>query len=448
VVLEAAGDAWKVVEAEIGGDEIVVLGAHPATAADGVPAPLRTRDGGEVALLPSLKTCVCRVIDLPGATADQIDNMMALRIELELPYPVAESTWACEPRMNGHGANGQVLLIAAASREIAPAEQALQAWGVRDAAVEFAPAGLAELALAADPSAGTVAVLQVEGDAALLVLAHGRSLCYVRRIGLVDPDDDSQLVREVNQSLFDYQLRSGNPRPERLAVLGGRSSLNESLKAQLELPATTVRLPKVFSVPADAIPPDALVSDYAACLGALLAMHRRLRGEASAAPSLCKSKHVGHAAGWRGRRGLLLGLNGGLLALALVLGAVAGSVRLHTAEKLIESGRPIIGGLEKLQEEVEILRYEEKHPRAVLDVLKAMAEALPPEIKVQSIEVTPKGNVTLTGKTGTVEAASDTAMAALRDSKVFVNPQFHGATKEQDGFGFRITCDLRGGAGK
>ncbi|MDX9975473.1 MAG: hypothetical protein RBU21_20980, partial [FCB group bacterium] len=206
VVLEQSGGGWKAVEAEIGGDRIVILNAQAVAGPLGLPEAVRTRNGNEVALLPELLTCVCRVFDMPGAVGDQVRNMVALRLELELPYPVEESTWACEAQTNGHGPSGRVLLIAASTQEIALAEHMLREWGVRDADVEFAPAALAELALATNASAGSLAILRVEQTTATLVLGHGRSLCYTRQIRLDGAAEGwiPSLAREVNQSLYDY----------------------------------------------------------------------------------------------------------------------------------------------------------------------------------------------------------------------------------------------------
>lgn len=453
VILEQSGDAWKAVEAEIGGDHIVVLNAHAVSGQQGPPEAVRTRNGNDVALLPELQTCVCRVFDMPGAVGDQVRSMVSLRLELELPYPVAESTWACEAQMNGHGPSGRVLLIAAATQEIALAEHTLHEWGVRNADVEFAPAALAELALATDVSPGTLAILRVEQTAATLVLVHGRSLCYTRQIRLdaatgAAEDWIPSLAREVNQSLYDYQLRTGNPRPERLTLVSNANAgvLLDALESQLEMPASPLLLPDAFAAPSG-VSVDDLLDEYPACLGALLAMHRRARGETSAAPPLQRQKRAARAAGWRGRRGQLIAINAALLVLVLLLGFAVQSVRMSNAEKLIAGSEPIRTGLEKLQEQVEILRFEEKRPRYMLDVLQGMAEVLPPDIKVESLTIDPKGKVALSGTAGSVEAASDAAMTSLRESKMFINPVFHGATKEKDGFGFRITCDLRGGQG-
>ncbi|MDX9974801.1 MAG: PilN domain-containing protein, partial [FCB group bacterium] len=243
-------------------------------------------------------------------------------------------------------------------------------------------------------------------------------------------------------------LRTGNARPERLTLVCNANAgvLLDALESQLELPASTLPLPEVFGAPSS-VSVDGLLDEYPACLGALLALHRRARGENSAAPPLHRQKRAVRGAGWRGRRGLLMGLNAGLLALVLVLGLAVQSVRMSNAEKLIAGSEPIRTGLERLQEQVEILRFEEKRPRYLLDVLQGMAEALPPDIKVESLAIDSKGKVSLSAQAGSVEVASDAAMTALRESKMFMNPTFHGATKEKDGFGFRITCELRGGQG-
>ena len=90
--------------------------------------------------------------------------MVALRLEVELPYPVADSVWMYEPRTNSEGTISNVLVIATASSEIASAESELRKGGLRGAAMEFAAGGLAELANVSGAANGTTAVASINGN--------------------------------------------------------------------------------------------------------------------------------------------------------------------------------------------------------------------------------------------------------------------------------------------
>lgn len=74
-----------------------------------------------------------------------------------------------------------------------------------------------------------------------------------------------------------------------------------------------------------------------------------------------------------------------------------------------------------------------------------MIEALPRGIQITVLEITPKGKVTISGKTPSVEAASQKAMVAMEASPRLRNPRFLGSTQEQQGLTFRVSCELRSG---
>ncbi len=459
VVEHSTRNGWKAVEAEVDRESITVLGTYVLDdeAANRGPQWLRHGNNARVALIPDSQKSVCRMLEMAKASPDQVERMVALRLELELPFPVAESTWICEPQANGVGAVSRALLIATSTRTISDAEVQLRNWGIRGADIEFAPAGLAELGLACNPSSDTVAVLRVERDSALLVMTHARALSYARHIRLALTDDGStnpemtwvpRLAKEVKQSIYDYQLRTGNDAPERLFISGwrmGESDLLTSLAAPLEMPVCELRPPLTVRVVKPGSTEESLLAEFPIALGVLVAIQRRAQGERSAAPTFRRRRSRALAIDWKARGGTLVALNVLFLFLLLVSLFAIPSVQVSSADRLMQDSRPLLRRLEGLQEEVDILQYESKRQTSQLDVIRALAEALPSDVTVETFTVDSKGKVTIGGKAKSVELASDTVVAALEASNAFANPQFRGATREKEAFGFQITCELRAG---
>ena len=135
-VLKRAGGRWKVVEAGMSSAGIVirrarVLGnsgaplspsdrgpldrairASEAAPADAIPS---LNNHGQVILLAGSDRSICRLMQLPQASEEDTRRMVALRLETELPYPVAESLWACE---RAAGARGGRCIAGAQRRDL------------------------------------------------------------------------------------------------------------------------------------------------------------------------------------------------------------------------------------------------------------------------------------------------------------------------------------------
>jgi len=461
LVLERTSEReWKAVEGEVGGDRITVFRAEVLKSMDGTPDLSQLGNGADVILVSNSPRAVCRFLDLASASADQTERMVALRLETELPYPVAESTWVWERQEPANATAGSVLVIATGTAEIKEADEELRANGKRCTGVEFDGAGLAELAVACAPPVDTVALVSVGAKRAVLAITHAGRLRYVRRISLdgVVPGEErsandvvSRLANELDQSVYDYSLRTGGERPERLLVAGegiGDHSMREALGARLRLAVEGVCLPEILDVVDPAAGSGKLLTVFPECVGALIAVHRRLRGERTAAPALRGQQ------GWqfgeidlRNKRFALICANVALFAalIAALFGVRASQLR--AANHVIEESRPLLPDLERLEDEVEILQYESGRQRSILDALVPVAEALPAQVKIETLKIDPKGKITIAGMTKSVEEVSEKAISAMRASTALANPRFLGATKEKDGFAFQITCELRAGAG-
>ncbi len=494
----AALNTWKVVEAELNATGITVLRARlslrdslakrssaqsreEGSSEGSVSEMLGNLNGTTVTLVPDSARSVCRLLDIAAAAPEQLKHMVALRLELELPYPVADSVWVCEepqqwrePGTNGDGTIPKVLVIAAAAEDIALAESELRNVGVRDGvAMEFAAGGLAELAAdashqlgeaslraeaspstnASGPANGTAAIANLDGDEATLAIAHHAALCYSRNIRVGPVASGGQglaqlLGQELRQSIYDYTLRTGNGAPVELLVTGelmGDEDLVGTLTEHLGIPVKPMDCPDLFDLPKPELVEGDLLADYPVLAGVLISMRRRMLGQPAAAPPLRRRRRRFGTMDLGNRRVQLFGLNA--VALLLFAASLFGvqALRLDSADRLMRESQPLLQSLERHREEVDILQYEAGRRRPVLDTMMALSEALPKEIKVETLTIDSRGKISIGGKAKSVEMASDTAIAALRASTFFVNPQFNGATREKEEFSFQITCELRGG---
>ncbi|MBN2309841.1 MAG: PilN domain-containing protein [Candidatus Hydrogenedentes bacterium] len=464
LILERAGEhQWKAIEAEIAEGRATISRAcmWPSTAPAGAPGESRGEgesfaNADEVVLVVNSRSSVCRFLDLVNAPPDQIRRMVALRLETELPYPVADSTWVTERQDNGAPGKGNVLVLAAATADIASAEEELRAKGVRCRGVEFDAAGLVEIISAAASPDEPVAVAALDPGQALLAIAEGGALRYARRIALDPPAGETngawaaRAANELDQSFYDYSLRAGGVMPARMALVGAAMhdpALAEALSARLRIPVEPGTCPGEVAVADNATAGQDLMAAFPACVGALVALRRREAGQRTAAPPLRRTRPRLGGVDLHGKRGLLIAANAVIL-LALLVGVFAVRAgQLRAANRVIDEARPLIRDMERLQEEVDVLQYESRRQRSILDVFMALADVFPKDIQVESVVIDSQGRVTISGRTKTVEATEEQAIAAMKESPVFVNPKFTGATKEKDNYKFGITCELRQGGG-
>ena len=466
VVLERAGEnEWKAVVAEVGGDRITVLSARVlpgraggkgrAARASAPSAINQVPDDAEVVLVSNSDKAVCRLLTLPNATAHETRRMVALRLETELPYPVAESTWVCE-RQPGRdiSADGNVLVIAVPTAEIAEVEKELGAAGLRCGTVMLDACALAELTASTEEPEETLAVAAIGETMTTLAITHRGKLRYARRIftgrvrpnsGGVTADTAHKLASELDQCIHHYALHTHSGEPKRLILVGeeaGTEGLVTALAERLGMPVEAATLPENMHIAS----PEAVQGEplglFPTCVGALLAMHRRLRGEETAAPAL-RPRKPAFLETVRLKRGVLVAVNLLLLAALVVVLFGVRKAQIATARRIVKRGQPLLQDMDRLRSEVDILEYEQRLEQPIVDSLLSLAEVLPKGLKIATLTIDPRGRVTITGTSPSVEEASEKAISAMKDSKMFANPKFLGATKEKDKFKFRMTCELR-----
>ncbi|MGO8704528.1 MAG: hypothetical protein ACLQVA_11965 [Candidatus Brocadiia bacterium] len=486
IVLERAGDRWKVVEAAVAAGGIVIRRARLLSDA-------RTKPGEATVPLPALSNraqvilvagsdrSVCRRIQAPAASDEDTRRMVALRLETELPYPVEKSFWVCE-RLNG-SAEGEspVLMLAIPRAEVADAEQALGFTGRNPWAVQLDAGALAELARASQKTPEeTAAVCRIEERTTdLVIVRHGR-LEYARRIFAGLPaaassataeereseaagEPTARLGDELDQCIHHYALDTlgGGVEPARLIVTGEGAGMDDRiaqvLGRRLNLPADRFAIPPGIQViqetadahgsPLDLLKAETLPAQFPACLGALIAAQRAMRGEGTAAPALRRRKTPVFAALPR-RRMVLAGFGAALLCALIALSFFVRRARYDAASRAVRQGLPFLQDMDRLQNEVDALEHEKslaRHP--MLDTLLALVETLPKGMQIATLSVSPAGKIALSGVCGTVEDASEKAVTALKASKMFANPKFLGVSKSDQGLKFRMTFEIRNFSG-
>lgn len=373
-VLKRAGGRWKVVEAGMSSAGIVirrarVLGnsgaplspsdrgpldrairASEAAPADAIPS---LNNHGQVILLAGSDRSICRLMQLPQASEEDTRRMVALRLETELPYPVAESLWACEravaPEAEGasparNGATS-VILLATPMAEIAESEKSLGLTGRSPCAVQLEAGALAELGQAAARPAETVALCRVEDRASDVVILHHGRLRYARRLfsggpqcGEPDAEERRKLCDELDQCLHHYALAPDAAAPTRLILTGEGArvpGLAFELGRRVGLPAEVMALPAAVRVEGKEGGAEDLLAEFPACVGALLAALRTLRGERPAAPPLRRSREpllrrLGWQASLSRRRGALAGMS---FVMVVALVAISFAVRKARSEE-------------------------------------------------------------------------------------------------------------------
>lgn len=461
-VEETADGDWRVVEGWIDESGVTVSKAYRIAADEDGAANLNGHtlsDGNRdriVCFIPDARQSVCRLLDMPDVPQAQLDQMVSLRLEVELPYPPKESTWACRRLPAPEGEAGPVLLIAQAAKTIAEGEARLADRGVDGTHVVFASAALVELSRMPEDGDATIATAKIDRDRGTLAIGRGGALCYARHLRLlperVDGNGASEqwlhgLARELKQCLFDYTSRTGCAAPVALRI-EGEGILSEddciALETSLELAVTLIAPPPCLSLAdPEAIDGD-LAAEYALATGALLGLYRERAGMATAAPAL---RTGGAGGGLRLKRSTarLLAINVGLAAVLIASLFFVRSIQLASADRFVRESKAMVRDMEVLKEEVDILRYEEGQQISMLDILMALSEVLPPELKVETMNLDTKGTVVLSGTTKSVEAVSDGVKEALKKSPRFKNPQFKGATQGKGGYGFTLTFELAGG---
>jgi len=455
VVWDKTETGWKVLEGEVGGAEPCVRNARiiDGELASEAVAQRDRHAKSEIVLIVRSGRCICRELQLPPALDEETRRMLALRLEAELPYALSDATWSYQRRQGtGEQAANGVLLVAVPTDDIALLEEELKTVGQKCGMVECHEAALAQVVAALVPGVETAAIAEIETGSAVLAVTRNGKLSYARRIsrGTAEQEEPlspeaeaSHLANEIDQSLRHYAMSKGGCLPEKLLLVGEPDAVARIEGALGERDVAVVEtLPAPewlrFTGRADV---REVFRQFTSCVGALVAMDRRLRHREAAAPPLRLAA--------RGPRRPQAYRRAGLVAVNVILAAalIASSfgvrqAKLRGATKAIAEARAFLQDVEVLQEEVAILKREKERSRSTLDIFLAVVEAVPKGVVVTDLNIDSKGNVTIVGRAPSIEVA-DRAVSALGASGTFAQPRLWRASREKEGLVFRITCVVR-----
>jgi len=443
VVWERVGEGWRVLEGEVGGAAPVVLRAASVTGPEQGDSGDLT--GAEGILVVHSDRFVCRTLDVPPASEQEIGQMLSLRLETELPYGVSEAEWAFRRLDDAAAGVPRALAFAVPAADVQEGERLLRACGRSVGAVEASVAALAQVAATAAPDA---CVVWVEDARAELAVVHGSAMLYGRSLRLRGGgrQDLARLAGEVEQSVQHCAFRLGRPAPREALVVGQPDQACGLVAALSERGMLSARLagpPGGLEFGPEAGEPGRVFTEFAACVGALVAAHRRAVGAGAAAPAL-RSREERAEAPARGRLAVIAAVDAVLLA--MVIGGAFG-VRvssLHAVTTALQKARSSLTGADRVEEEVKILQSERTRQRSVADLLLGLCEALPEGIAISDLNIDSKGSVTVQGRAPSVEAAAAGA-SALGAGGMFTDAKLWQVSQQKEGLVFRITCSVAGG---
>ena len=449
------------VEGEIGGTAPLVRRARVFQVEPGWQVHLR-RSGflrpHEAILVVSSRRSVCRELELPMASDEDMQRLLSLRLETELPYASSETAWTWQ-RQDSPGQSGtaRVLFVAVPNADIAVAEQELQASGQPCHVLECREAALAQVAAVQAPDVETAVIVEIETEGSLLAVARDGKLSYARYLagGAAEPgsavsadEDVSRLAGELDQTLHHYMFRTNAPAPDKLLMVGEPDKIARTSAAFEERTGLTVEIPRPpewLRFAGTAAEREKIFRCFTPCIGALITAHHRLRGEQSAAPPLRMFRPRLREPALYRRVGLAA-MNVLLVIALIAAGFGVRSARLRAANRGVREAQSLRQGVELLEEEVEILRTESERQRPALDLLLALAEALPEGVTISELTIDSRDNVTIRGKAPSAEVALQAANA-LSTSRKFANAELKetkkGEKKEEKGVMFRINCVVR-----
>ena len=239
-------------------------------------------------------------------------------------------------------------------------------------------------------------------------------------------------------------MASGDPEPSQVCLVGEGSlqdAIPPALGARLGIPVVVLPCPDRLDLSAVGEGGNELLAHFPACAGALLTAHRSRCSQPTVAPALSEQR-LEPQRKTPLKRWLLPAVN---LAMGVALLAALFGVRkasITVGDRLGKSGREVIATLDRLSEEVAVLKHENRQAPALLDVLQALTEVLPKGTVIETLTIGSKGKVAIGCTSGKLEQVSEGAVSAMKASPLFSHPKFLGATKEKKLYRFRIVCEL------
>ena len=443
VVWQRCGGCWLAVLGEAGGAAPLVLRTASLPGAlrlPELPDALRWKKGSAGLLVVGSQDCRFRSVDLPPAPDGEVEAMLNLRLETELPWPPDARAWGWQSHSTKTGIEATVLALP--SQDVAALESELEAVAWPRESVEAREAGLGQLAAHLVP-AGTAAMVAADPEGIVVSVVSDGRMVYSRLLSAVPGERSSvHIALEVEQTLQHAAWQRGSGGPDAVFVAG--DSPDGSLQRELQNAGLPVRElapgPGLQVAPKAGDPADVLWR-YPACVGALIAEHERRRGNRAAAPLLrgARPKRRLRAPAGVARLAVL----NAVMCVALIASAFAvRHVRLRVVNAALTRAEPALAELAPLEDEVRVLQEEAACRTSQLDLLLAVAQALPEGVGVSELRSDRKGHVSIRGTAQSVEVVSK-AVAALEADGRFSDTRFDRTEAAKQGKAFQIDFSVR-----
>ncbi|GMU23579.1 MAG: hypothetical protein AMXMBFR13_36570 [Phycisphaerae bacterium] len=414
-------------------------GGSPALPANG------TRNGSHrlIASLPAIDV-MSRCWSLPGVDESKLRQMVAHRLEADLPVPLDQLEWGY--RRGAAGGAEQVLAImaqAARSERIRGCLNRLSAAGVSVQDLTTEAEGLGALyrhGLEHPADSGTEAMILADGPEWLVAVIDRGLVRCVRRLSVVDGRTE-EACRTCRQ-IMAAETSSGGLR--RVWWCGG--SLDGACREALEFAAGA---PVEVAQPADRLVlsgGEILDGERLARFGPAigLALAGMFERETLIRLAGREERRAAEAAAWGGRIFGRLWFWAGAVALALVLAVVLHMWALHSEttrmNTLLASATSAESATDALRPRILAVRRLEKYRIDVESIIGEICGAIKDQITLTSIELARERRLVIKGKSQDPKAIF-TFADDLRKSKLFqgVSPD---RTSPGQGGDFTITAEL------
>jgi len=433
--------------------EIVHLDERTATPTDASPpaASANTAEANSVLRVAGLAGAdvMTRCWKLPAARGPALQQVVAHRLEADLPIPMDQLTWACRP-LNADGAlSGQtaqdVIVQAARTERLTRHVAALSAAGLPPNVVTTETEAIGALyrhGLQPGRDGGAVVLIlasPVEWLVAVLFGGHVRSVRRVR----VEPGRPESACRECQQSVVSIvplaQLR-------RVVWCGtaDAASAPDALAASMRVtiePAAPAR--ELVGAGGESIQSGQL-AQFGTALGlALIGLCEpdamlRLTGQVEAADT-ARSRRIEQwlAHPWRCTAAAAAML---VLVAAIHVGSLYAETR--AMRQAIADSETSKAARAELEPKVRTLQRIERYRLDIEHIVAALCEKIPQGMVLSSLNVSRERDLTIKGTAQPTKAVYELA-DALRESPHFDQVQ-PGRTEPGKGGGFTLTAELPG----
>ncbi len=423
------------------GSASVPATASPATAGtDAKDAIIR------IAAVPGTDV-MARYWSFPKTDAARLRQMVAHRLEADLPVPIDQLVWGhrCNGEFSQDESSVHVLAQATRSDRLSRHLSTLSAAGFEvDALTTEAEAisALCRYGLRLEAMGQTQVLILADCDCWLMAAWTGGLVRWLRRIH-VDASQIEQACLQCRQSLDAEPFGSDLKRILWCAV-PEMAHAKERLADQLRMPVEVVAIPEHLKT-ADGSP---VSEDCLARFGVAVGLALAEACEADKIISLVRKPQEAPSAGRQRLERLLArpwqwaGIAAAAMVLALVIHVAALSRETRRMDRLLASGDKGDTGITALEPKIRAMQRLERYRIDVEGVVAAICPQIPENMVLTSVNLSRERALTISG-TSSDPKAIFSLVENLRKSSRFASVQ-PGRTEPGKGGAFTITAELAG----